>query len=83
TSVKVPVKYGLKDISLVLRAFYLLGIKDPHRKFFWKLIFWSVVNNRKYLDMAVFYGIMIYQMHQTSLHLIQTVNEKVRIRQVL
>lgn len=79
TSVRVPVKYGFKDVSLVLRVFYLLGIIDPYRKFFWKLIFWSAMNKRKYLDMAMFYGIMIYQMHQTSLHIIQTVNEKVRI----
>jgi radical SAM superfamily enzyme YgiQ (UPF0313 family) len=79
TSVRVPAKYSSKDISLVFRAFYFLGIKDPHRKFFWKLIFWSIMNKRKYLDMALFYGIMIYQMHQTSVHIIQSVNENMRL----
>lgn len=74
-SAKVPVKYGINDIKLVLRVFYLLGIMDPYRNYFWKLILWAFKNKRKYMDMAVFYGIMIYQMHQTSLHITQTIQK--------
>lgn len=68
-SVKVPEKFSWKDLKMVLRIVYLLGIKDPSRKYFWKLIFWTLVNNRKFADKALFYGIMIYQMHQTCLHI--------------
>lgn len=73
TSTEVQTKYRLRDIKMIFRIFYLLGFKDRYRKFFWKLILWSVINKPKYLDKAIFYGIMIYQMHQTYLHIKQTV----------
>lgn len=73
TTVKVPEKLSLKSIWMILRIIYLLGIKDTNRKYFWKLILWTVKNNRKFLDKAILYGIMIYQMHQTSLHIEDTV----------
>ncbi len=76
TFMKVPAKYGLKDIKIVLRILYLLGIKDRHRKFFWKLISWSILNKPKYLDLAILYGIMIYQMNNTYLHIKQTVKKQ-------
>lgn len=72
TNIKVPTRYGSKDILMVLRIMYLLGIKYRHRKYFWKLLFWSLKNDRKFIDKAVFYGIMIYQMHKTYLHITQT-----------
>ena len=77
TLIKVPEKYGIEDITMVLRILYLLGVKDPNRIFFWKLIWWSFRNNRKNMDKSVFYGIMVYQMHRTYLHLLQTVKKQV------
>ncbi len=71
--IKVPFKVGYKDLVMVLRVFFLLGIRDPHRKYFWKLLFWLLRHNYKYLDMGLFYGMMMYQMHQTSLHLQQVI----------
>ena len=65
TQIKVPTKFGLKDIIIVLRIIFYLGIKDTNRKYFWKLIVWTFFNQRKNIDKAVFYGIMIYQMHKT------------------
>lgn len=73
TVTKVPEKFSVKDLKMVLRVVYLLGIKDRNRKYFWKLISWALVNNRKYIDKAIFYAIMIYQMHQTSIHIEDTV----------
>lgn len=75
-NVKVNTKYGFEDIGLIFRIFYLLGVKDKHRKFFWSLILWTLKNNRKFLDKAIFYGIMIYQMNQTYLHIRQAVELK-------
>ncbi|TRZ65518.1 DUF4070 domain-containing protein [bacterium] len=72
----MPAKYGLGDIMIVFRILYLLGVKDRYRRFFWKLIWWSILNNPKNIDKAIFYGIMIYQMHQTYLHILQTVKEQ-------
>lgn len=73
TSVKVPEKIKPKEVLMVLRIVYLLGIKDSNRKYFWKLLAWAWNNNRKYLDKAFFYSIMIYQMHKTFLHIQETV----------
>jgi len=69
--IKIPAKVTLRDLLLVGRVLILLGIKDPYRRYFWKLLFWLVAHNYKYLDMGLFYGIMMYQMHQTSLHLMR------------
>lgn len=76
TSVKVPTKFSLSDVKLVLRVVYLLGIKDKQRKYFWKMIFWSIRNNSKNLDKATFYGIMIHQMYQTYLHIEKSVKSE-------
>ena len=76
TNVKISPKYGFKDIGMAFRILYVLGIKDMHHKIFWKLILWSILNSRKNLDKAIFYGVMIHQMHQTYLHIKQTVKNK-------
>lgn len=73
TSVQVKESYGIKDALMVLRIIFLLGIKDPNRAYFWKLIMWAFQNKPKHLDKTLFYGIMIYQMHQTYLHIKKTV----------
>jgi radical SAM superfamily enzyme YgiQ (UPF0313 family) len=67
--IKVPSKISFRDLTMVARVLFLLGITDPHRQYFWKLLFWLVRHNYKYLDMGLFYGMMMHQMHQTSLHL--------------
>ncbi|HYG15136.1 MAG TPA: B12-binding domain-containing radical SAM protein [Bacteroidia bacterium] len=72
-SFKVPEKIKLKDIKTILRVVYLLGIKDSNRAYFWKLIAWSYKNNRKFLDKAFLYSIMMYQMYQTFMHIKATV----------
>ena len=76
TSIKVPLRYDIQDIRMAIRIFYLLGIKDQNRKYFWKLISWAFVNNHKFLDKALFYVIMVYQMHQTFLHIKKTVADQ-------
>ena len=69
TTVKIRPKFRMADLLLGLRIFYKLGILDKNRKYFWKLLWWTLFYNRKYLDKAVFYGMMIYRMHQTYVHI--------------
>jgi hypothetical protein len=71
--ISIPVQYSFKEFSIVAKAFFRVGVRYRYRKYFWKLLWWSVRHNGKHLDKAVFYGIMIYQMHQTFLHIQQTV----------
>jgi Domain of unknown function (DUF4070) len=73
TGIRVPEKYNLKELLIIFRIIFLIGIRYRHRKYFWKLILWSLKHNRKYIDKSVFYGVMIYQMHQTYLHIEQMV----------
>ena len=70
--IKVPSRISFRDLVMVGRVLFHLGLKDPHRQYFWKLLLWLVCHNYKYLDMGLFYGMMMYQMHQTSLHLKHT-----------
>lgn len=65
TSVKIKAKYSVNDVIMVWRIFFHLGIVKPERKYFWKLINWCLVNNKKMVDKALFYTIMIYQMSET------------------
>lgn len=78
TDVKIVTQYKFKDVLLIFRIIYLLGVKDSNRKYFWKLIIWSMKNNTKFLDKALLFGIMIYQMHQTYLHIRKTVEKQIR-----
>ncbi len=73
TGIKIPEKYELKDLWILLRVIYLMGIKYKHRKYFWKLIGWAIKNNTKYADKALFYSVMIFQMHKTCEHISQSV----------
>jgi radical SAM superfamily enzyme YgiQ (UPF0313 family) len=64
-SIKIKERITLKHIKMAAIITYRLGLVDKNRKFFWKLFAWSIMNNRKMLDKAFFYSIMIYQMHET------------------
>jgi radical SAM superfamily enzyme YgiQ (UPF0313 family) len=65
TSVKIKAKYSIRDLNMLLRTVFRLGIADSERKYFWKLVGWSFFNNRKMLDKTLMYGVMIHQMHET------------------
>lgn len=73
TDIKIRSKFTLTQMRILLRILWKLGITDSNRKYFWKLIFWSVRHQPKLLDKAVFYGVMLYQMNQTY----ETVSELV------
>lgn len=70
-NLRVKEKLTLNHVRMVARLVYKLGMVSDSRKWFWKLILWSFKNNRKMLDKAFFYGVMIHQMHETykTIHL--------------
>lgn len=65
SSIRVKEKITVQHLQVVWRIVYQLGIMNSDRKYFWKLIAWSLQNNRKMLDKAFFYSVMVYQMHET------------------
>jgi len=65
TQVKIARKNTVGDLKMLLRVIFKLAIVDGERKYFWKLIFWSLRYNKKMMDKVLMYGVMIYQMHET------------------
>ncbi len=71
-TLKIEEKLTFNQVKMALLIIYRLGVVSRDRKYFWKLIRWSLFNNRKMLDKAFFYSIMIHQMHETY----KTIHEK-------
>lgn len=70
-TLKIKERLSFAQVKMALLIIYRLGIADSDRKYFWKMIGWSLFNNRKMLDKAFFYSIMIYQMHETYKTILQ------------
>ncbi len=58
-----------EDLKTLFMVFRFFAKNSSYLKYFWKLGLWCLKNNRKFMDKAFLYGIMIYQMHQTYLHI--------------
>ncbi len=43
-----------------LRSIFIIGIFDSHRKYYWKLFFWSLIHRRDLFPMAITYSIVGY-----------------------
>jgi len=76
SQVKIKPKIRFADFWLLFRVVFLVGIKDKDRKYFWKLIFWTYRFNPKFIDKAFFYGMMLYQMNHTYLHIRKQVEHR-------
>ncbi|MEZ5018420.1 MAG: radical SAM protein [Flavipsychrobacter sp.] len=80
-TLKIKEKLSMAQVKMALLIMYRLGVVDRNRKYFWKMISWSVFNNRKMLDKAFFYGIMIYQMNETYKTILQKAVEEKEVYQ--
>ena len=64
SSTKVAVKYSVPQLLHFSKAFIKLAVFDKDRKYFWKLLLWAYRHKRNQLDLAVLYGMMLYQMRE-------------------
>lgn len=64
TKTKVNVNYSWSQLLHFSKAILQLAIVDQDRKYFWKLLYWTYRNKRNHLDLAVLYGMMLYQMRE-------------------
>ncbi len=64
-NLRIDTKPNADTFRYLCLVVFRLGITDPQRKYFWKLIFWCLTHNRKMLDKALFYGVMMHQMNET------------------
>ncbi len=56
----------LRYFAIAARCVYYLGIKGKHRAYFWKLIGWTLKNKPKVFDIAVGYGVWIYDLGKVN-----------------
>ncbi len=61
----IPTDFSWRDTGIALSSLYRIGVKSPQRRYFWRLFFWTLLYNRKYLDKALLYGLMMVQMYGT------------------
>ncbi len=66
-----PSSGGILDIKLsvlarysviALRCIYFLGIKGEHRKKFWQLVAWTLKNHPQKVDVALGFGVWMYDL---------------------
>jgi radical SAM superfamily enzyme YgiQ (UPF0313 family) len=76
TELSVPyTPFLLSNMWTGLRVIFLLCIVDSDRRYYWNLIIWTLFFNRKFIDKAFLYSIMMYQMkkgHETIYNQVQT-----------
>ncbi len=71
TTVRIPTTLSLSLVLTLSKGLFKLSILDKDRKYFWKLLVWTFFFNRKYLDMALFYSMMMYQMRENHKEIVK------------
>ncbi|NWF87876.1 MAG: B12-binding domain-containing radical SAM protein [Ignavibacteriaceae bacterium] len=61
--VKYPIKrkIGFYELIIFLMIIFKLGIVNSQRKYFWQLIFWTLRNKAKYLDLSILFSLLMLQ----------------------
>jgi radical SAM superfamily enzyme YgiQ (UPF0313 family) len=77
-TVKVSAQWSMVQLPQLIKIFWKLSITDPNRKYFWNLMIWAAKRSHKLIDKAFFYGMMMYQMHQTYLHIKNQVENRLQ-----
>ena len=54
-------KISFKEFIIFMKIIYKLGLTYKGRKYFWKLVFWTMSNKRDYIDLTILFGILMYQ----------------------
>jgi len=76
TTLKVPATISFSLLVALSKGIFKLAVTDKDRKYFWKLLVWTFFFNRKYLDMAVFYSMMMYQMRENYYEIVKRLNKQ-------
>jgi radical SAM superfamily enzyme YgiQ (UPF0313 family) len=53
-------KIRIKDIQTFFRIFYKLGFIQPDKKYFWKLMLYTVKKRHNYLDISLLFAVMMF-----------------------
>jgi radical SAM superfamily enzyme YgiQ (UPF0313 family) len=58
--VKNKNKLNLTKLKAFFRSIFYIGIFDSHRKYYWKLFFWTLIHRRDLFPMAITYSVYGY-----------------------
>lgn len=75
TTTRVYARYSFSQLLNFSKAIIKLAVFDEDRKYFWKLILWTYKNKRNHLDLAMFYGMMLYQMRENHKQIISRLQQ--------
>lgn len=73
----IPALNTLDYIPVLFRAIYFIGIKYSGRKYFWRLLWWSVRHRPRLLDWALVETIFIYQLDNLLIEYSRLLDEKI------
>ena len=66
SEVRIKSYFGATELLTGLQIVFRLGFVSPSRRVFWKLMAWTWMHHRKFLDAAVINALHIHQMHLTA-----------------
>jgi radical SAM superfamily enzyme YgiQ (UPF0313 family) len=69
SKIKIKAKITLKDVYALIRVLFILGIRSPQRKYFWKIMWYTYRYHRTFLDTGLLLALMGEQMFLTAQHL--------------
>lgn len=75
TSTRVKVNYTFSQLYNYAKAIIKLYVFDKDRKYYWKIMAWTFKNKRNHLDLAVLYGMMLYQLRENHKEIVNRLNQ--------
>jgi radical SAM superfamily enzyme YgiQ (UPF0313 family) len=81
TRIRLPVTW--QTVLMAVRLFVYLGITNPRRSKFWAFTGWAIRNKPSFLEPAIFYAALTYQMACTSESILSAVDRERRHRRHL
>lgn len=76
SSVKIRSQIKLSDFITGARLFYRLGVLNPSRVYFYKLMWWTFTNHRRFMDAAFINAMLMFQMENTAKFLKNTAKKR-------
>lgn len=79
TKVSIPIKrkIALNDFSTLVRIFWFIGIKEKTRKYFWKLLFFILLNKPKRIINSFLFSVLMYQFQKMYERYLESIHKDV------